>query len=151
MISKSLKNVFSKNHQLKQSTKMLVNTPARTAGGGVKKPAMPSTERDFDVVLVGGLNATAMTKFMQTEGVNYKMALVVAQGKSVMPPSYFGVCHGHIDGQKLESSSVSSSVEPWSRTDVNCKVVEYKPSENKVVLSNGREYTYKALVLAPGF
>ena len=28
---------------------------------------------------------------------------------------------------------------------------EYKPQENKVVLTNGREYTYKALVLAPGF
>jgi hypothetical protein len=53
MISKSLKNVFSKNHQLKQSTKMLVSTPARTAGGGPKKPPMSSAERDFDVVLVG--------------------------------------------------------------------------------------------------
>jgi len=97
------------------------------------------------------MNATAMTKFMQTEGVNYKMALVVAQGKAIMPPSYFGVSHGHIDGQKLESSTVSSQVEPWSRTDVGVKVTEYKPHENKVVLSNGREYTYKALVLAPGF
>jgi hypothetical protein len=37
---------------------------------------MPSAERDFDIVLVGGINVTAMTKFMQTEGVNYKMALV---------------------------------------------------------------------------
>jgi len=77
---------------------MLVSTPARTAGGGPKKPPMSSAERDFDVVLVGGMNATAMTKFMQTEGVNYKMALVVAAGKAIMPPSYFGVCHGHIDG-----------------------------------------------------
>lgn len=68
-----------------------------------------------------------------------------------MGTSYFGVCHGHIDGQKLESSAVSSQVDPWSRTDVNAKVVEYKPNENKVVLSNGREYSYKALVLAPGF
>lgn len=130
---------------------MLVSTPSRSAGGGPKKPPMPATERDFDVVLVGGMNATALTKFLQTEGVNYKMALVVAAGKAIMPPSYFGVCHGHIDGQKLESSTVSSQVDPWSRTDVNVNVVEYKPNENKVVLSNGREYSYKALVLAPGF
>lgn len=93
---------------------------------------------------------TALTKFLQTEGVDYKMALVVAQGKAIMPTSYFGVSHGHIDGQKLESSAVSSQVDPWSRTDVGAKVVQYKPNENKVVLSNGREYTYKALVIAPG-
>jgi hypothetical protein len=30
-------------------------------------------------------------------------------------------------------------------------VAEFKPHENKVKLSNGREYTYKALVLATGF
>lgn len=111
---------------------------------------MPATERDFDIVLVGGMNVTALTKFMQTEGVNYKMALVAGQGKAIMPTAYFGVCHGHIDGQKLESSACSSQVDPWSRLDVGAKVVQYKPHENKVVLSNGREYTYKALVIAPG-
>ena len=29
--------------------------------------------------------------------------------------------------------------------------MKYLPKENKVQLANGREYTYKALVLAPGF
>ena len=79
------------------------------------------------------------------------MALVAGEGKQVMGTSYLGVSHGHIDGQKLESSTVSSQVEPWSRTDVGARVTQYKPNENKVVLSNGREYSYKALVLAPGF
>ena len=53
MINKSLKNVFRQNYQLKQTTQMLVSTPSRSAGGGPKKPPMPATERDFDVVLVG--------------------------------------------------------------------------------------------------
>ena len=96
------------------------------------------------------MNVTALTKFLQAENVDYKMALVAGQGKSIMPTAYFGVSHGHIDSQKLESSAVSSQVDPWSRTDVGAKVVQYKPNENKVVLSNGREYTYKALVIAPG-
>ena len=96
------------------------------------------------------MNVTALTKFMQAEGVDYKMALVVGQGKNILPTSYFGVCHGHIDAQKLESSAVSSQVDPWSRLDVGAKVVQYKPNENKVVLSNGKEYSYKALVIAPG-
>ena len=52
MISRSLKNVFNKQAQL-QSQKLLMQTPTRSAGGGPKKPPMPSSERDFDIVLVG--------------------------------------------------------------------------------------------------
>ena len=94
-----------------------------------------------------------MTKFVQQsgEGQDYKMALVCAQGKFILPDAYFGVAHGHIPALKLESGTVSSQVDPWSRTDVGASVVQYKPNENKLVLSNGREYTYKALVVAPGF
>ena len=126
MISKSLKNVLNKQHRITQATQQFVQMPARSAGGGPKKPPMPAAERDFDIVLVGkwsiyldwlifwhnqylgGMNVTALTKFMQTEGVHYKMALVAGQGKSIMPTAYFGVSHGHIDAQKLESSAVSS-------------------------------------------
>lgn len=54
------------------------------------------------------MNVTALTKFLQTEGVNYKMALVVSQGKAILPTAYFGCTHGHISEQKLESSAVSS-------------------------------------------
>jgi hypothetical protein len=31
-------------------------------GGGPKKPAMGNDERDFDIVVVGGGNAIALTK-----------------------------------------------------------------------------------------
>lgn len=55
MINKSLKNVFNKNYQLTQTHRLLTHTPSRSAGGGPKKPPMPSSERDFDVVLVGKL------------------------------------------------------------------------------------------------
>jgi RNase P protein component len=53
MISRSLKNVFNKHHRLTLPTQQMVIMPARSAGGGPKKPPMPSTERDFDIVLVG--------------------------------------------------------------------------------------------------
>jgi hypothetical protein len=54
-------------------------------GGGEKKPALPSDVTDFDVILVGGHNATAVTKFLQTDDVKYKMALVTRQGKYIVP------------------------------------------------------------------
>jgi len=120
-------------------------------GGGPKKPNMPATETNFDIVLVGGANATALTKFIQTDDPGHKIALVASHSRYILPDSYFGVSHEHISPLKLESGTVSSQVEPWSRTDVGAKVTKFIPSENKVQLSNGREYTYKALVLAPGF
>lgn len=55
---------------------------------------MPSTERDFDVVVVGGFNAAALTKFLQHDGVEYKMALVAREGKFIVPQAYLGVSHG---------------------------------------------------------
>jgi hypothetical protein len=38
-----------------------------------------------------------------------------------------------------------------SRMDTFAKVSQFMPEQNKLRLSNGREYTYKALVLATGF
>lgn len=79
------------------------------------------------------------------------MALISDKIRFVLPEAYFAVSHGHIPDLKLESATVSSQVDQWSRTDTNVRVTEIKPKENKVKLSNGREYTYKALVIAPGF
>jgi hypothetical protein len=43
----------------------IVQLPSRRfAGGGPKKPPMPATETDFDIVFVGGVNATAVMKFL---------------------------------------------------------------------------------------
>ena len=79
------------------------------------------------------------------------MALVTEQSKFVIPELYFPISHSHIKDLKLETATVSAQCENWSRLDTFQKVTEIKPHENKVVLSNGREYTYKALVLATGF
>jgi len=120
-------------------------------GGAKPPPNMPASTVDFDLVVVGGANATALTKFIQCDTQKYDMALICNQGKFILPQAYFGVMHGHIPDLKLESGTVSSQVKGWSRTDVGAKVVKYMPDENKVQLSNGKEYTYKALVVAPGF
>jgi len=69
----------------------------------------------------------------------------------VLPDAYFGCTHGHIPPLKLESGAVSGQVEQWSRTDIGQRVSKFQPGENKLKLSNGKEYTYKALVLATGF
>jgi NADH dehydrogenase FAD-containing subunit len=103
------------------------------------------------MIILGGMNATALVKFLQCDGVNYKMALVTEKSRFILPQSYFGVSHGHIAELKLESGTVSAQIDPWSRTDTFAKVTQFIPEENKVRLSNGREYTYKALVVNTGF
>lgn len=77
--------------------------------------------------IIGGLNATAMVKFLQAEGVNYKMALVTDRSRYILPEVYFGVSHGHIAELKLESGTVSAQVEPWSRMDTGARITEFLP------------------------
>lgn len=79
------------------------------------------------------------------------MALISAQGKFVLPDAYLACSHGHVPPLQLESSSVSGQVSDWTRVEQNVRVTKYSPHENKLTLSNGKEFTYKALVLAPGF
>jgi hypothetical protein len=97
------------------------------SGGGPKKAAMPATETDFDVIFVGGVNATAVLKFMQNDDVNYKMALITDKSRYILPQSYFGVSHGHLTELKLESGTVSAQIAPWSRTDTQAKVTKFLP------------------------
>ena len=74
------------------------------------------------------MNATALTKFLQTDDLPYKMAVITPTGKFVMPTAYFGVAHGHITNLKLESGTVSSQVDAWSKADVGLKVTKYLPN-----------------------
>ena len=52
MISKSLRGIINTGAKA-QIYQGMMRTQARCMGGGPKKPNMPPTERDFDVVLVG--------------------------------------------------------------------------------------------------
>jgi hypothetical protein len=76
MISKSLKSVFKQ--------KSIIKSQARYAGGA-KKPAMAADNDDFDVIFVGGLNATALAKFAQQDLGDKKMAIISDKNKFLIP------------------------------------------------------------------
>ena len=101
--------------------------------------------------IIGGVNATALLKFIQTENVDYKMAIISDKSRYILPQAYFPISHGHLAELKLESGTVSAQIAQWSRMETLTKVTEYRPNENKLRLSNGKEFTYKALVVATGF
>lgn len=52
MISKSAAAIFKQSHQSKYLSLATVHQRS-FAGGGPKKPAMPATETNFDVLFVG--------------------------------------------------------------------------------------------------
>lgn len=79
------------------------------------------------------------------------MALISDKSRFILPEGYFAISHGHIPELKMESGTVSAQIDPWSRTDTLVRVSKIIPEENKVQLTNGKEYTYKALVVATGF
>jgi hypothetical protein len=78
------------------------------SGGGPKKPPMPATETNFDLVVVGGFNAAALMKYIQADDVGYKMAIIADKSKYVLPENYFPITHEHVAPLKLESATVSA-------------------------------------------
>jgi len=79
------------------------------------------------------------------------MALITKEPKFVHPQAYFGVCHGHLPPLKLMSSTPGGMVDSWTKIDTETSVTRVHADKNQLELSNGKTYTYKALVLAPGF
>lgn len=134
-----------------RSAKMLSSIPVRAMSGGGKIHKLEKDVKDFDIVLIGGLNATALTKFLQNDHKGWKMAIVTDRSKFVCPELYFLCSHSAIKPLKLESGSVGSQVDASSRVESGVRATKVDPENNKVVLSNGKEYTYKTLVYAPGF
>ena len=80
-----------------------------------------------------------------------KMALVCQNNVFIQPQAYFGVAHSHMPELKLESGTVSSQIDTWSKIEAHQSVTKIDPENNKLHLSNDKKFTYKALVLAPGF
>ena len=79
------------------------------------------------------------------------MALVCQSNVFIQPQAYFGVAHSHMPELKLESGTVSSQIDTWSKIEAHQSVTKIDAEHNQIHLSNDKKFTYKALVLAPGF
>jgi hypothetical protein len=147
------KNLASAQKQMRGSASIQQATRAFAGGGNKPKPIDPKCV-DYDVIFVGGINSTALAKFVQqhswVQGKQLKMAVVSPQNKYVQPQLYFACAHSHIEKLKLDSGSVNAQVENWSKTELGVNVTKINPMENNIELSNGKTFNYKALVYAPG-
>lgn len=135
----------------RRSAQSLTQVPVRTMAGGGKIHKIDKNETNFDICVVGGLNATALTKFLQNEHKGWKIALISERSKFVCPELYFLCSHSAIKVLKLESGSVGSQVDASSRVEVGVRATKVNPDKNEIELSTGKKFTYKSLVYAPGF
>ena len=79
------------------------------------------------------------------------MAIISPSQAFIQPQVYFGVIHGHISDLQLNTAAIAGMIQPWSLIQSGTTVEELNPDSNSLKLSTGKEFTYKALVLAPGF
>lgn len=86
-----------------------------------------------------------------TQHHHLKLAIISDNNKFIQPQAYFGVCGGILPELKVESGSLSAQIETWSKIEAHVKVTKIDPLANTLDISNGKQFTYKALVLAPGF
>lgn len=103
--------------------------------------------------MLGGPNCGALTKYLQAhpDAGNLKMAMVSKDSVWVQPQSYFGILHQHIKALKMETGTLSAMIDTWSKIEAGASVTGLDPKANKLTLSNGKEFSYKALVLGTGF
>lgn len=52
---------------------------------------------------------------------------------------------------KLQSGTIQAQIDNWSKIESNTKVTKIDAAHDKLELNNGKTFSYKALVLTPGF
>ena len=93
-----------------------------------------------------------MIKYLQANprADKLKMAFVSSDLIWLQPQAYFGILHTHIKDLKAETQSAKAMIEAWSRIEQS-RINKLDPNANKIFLDNGRELSYKALVVGTGF
>lgn len=90
-----------------------------------------------------------MTKFWQNDHIHEQVALITDKGKYLNAELYHMVSFAAVKILAYETDSVSAQVDASSKIQIT-KATQIKPDENKIVLQNGKEYTYRSLVLQTG-
>lgn len=77
---------------------------------------------------------------------------MVSNGELYVNPScYMPAVLGILAFRQLEGEPVPGQIAQWSMCEANTSVTALNPTQNTMTLSNGKEFSYKALVLGTGF
>lgn len=82
--------------------------------------------------------------------MHLKMAVISDNNKFIQPQAYFGVCGSILPELKVESGTLSAQIDSWSKIEAHVNVTKIDPTAQTIDISNGKQFTYKALAMAPG-
>merc|ERR1712160_138108 len=101
---------------------------------------------------MGGVSTGSMVKHLQQhdDAQNLKIAFISEQNKFIEPTNYFPIVHGHQNDQEAESYTIQAVIDKWSKLEIGNPVTSISAEGNSLTLENGKEFTYKSLVMAPG-
>ena len=93
-----------------------------------------------------------MVKYLQQNprADKMKMAFVSDQLIWVQPQCYFGILQAHVKSLKGDTQNAKAMIDNWSKIEQS-KISKLDPNANKLTLENGKEFSYKALVIGTGF
>ena len=68
----------------------------------------------------------------------------------MQPQCYFGILHAHVKALKGDTQNAKAMIDNWSKIEQS-QISKLDPNANKLTLENGKEFTYKSLVIGTGF
>lgn len=134
---------------LSRNAKKLVKLQSRQFASGGHHELDPNT-KDFEVILIGGLNSSNIINHFQHSGSHAKMALFNNNNGYFNEHHYEYLLHGTMQAYKYLANTAGQCFDNKASLFFQNKVTEIRPESNEVVDDRGKVYTYKTLILNTG-
>jgi hypothetical protein len=115
-----------------------------------KKKVMDLAKRDFDMIVIGGLNGAQVVKYFQHKHFHGTIATFSKRLIFYNESLYEYGMTSNFKAHKFTSLPVSANFDNLTYRMVKEHVVGINPEKNEVVTEKGETWTYNALVLNTG-
>ena len=119
----------------------------RIMGGCVRYFGVPAGGTEFDIVGIGGPNASTLIRGVHTTFPSLKMALGCNNTNPMSPLVYMNMILDQLESFKgsCAISSLDKAVYLYPNS-----ILKIHPHNNTIICENGTEYKYKVLALSTG-
>lgn len=119
------------------------------AGGGKTKRIDPNL-KDFDIAVIGGLNAAHTIKLLQKKHFHGTIAGFNNNNKFFFEHEYEYFISSNLKSHKYLSMPFSSNYDSAKSRVIREKITRIDPKKNEMISDKGIKYTYKSLLLNTG-
>ena len=119
------------------------------AGGGKAKRIDPNL-KDFDIAVIGGLNAAHTIKLLQKKHFHGTIVGFNHKNKFFFEHEYEYFISSNLKSHKYLSMPFSSNFDSAVSKVAREKIIRIDPHKNELISDKGTKYTYKSLLLNTG-